>query len=57
MGNLGSYKEVGDMAGPVIVGSLAQAVSIQAGFVGSGLLAAAVMLPLLNTGRKKAQSS
>ena len=32
MGNLGSYKEVGDMAGPVIVGSIAQVASLQVGF-------------------------
>jgi len=47
MGNLGSYKEVGDMAGPVIVGSLAQAASLQVGFVASGLLAGLVTIPLL----------
>jgi len=39
IGNLGSYKEVGDMAGPVIMGSLAQAASLQVGFAASGLLA------------------
>jgi MFS family permease len=48
MGNLGSYKEVGDMAGPVIVGSLAQAASLQVGFVASGMLAAFVTLSLLS---------
>lgn len=53
MGNLGSYKEVGDMAGPIIVGTLAQAISLQAGFVFSGALAGLVTLSLLSTGLKK----
>lgn len=51
MGSLGSYKEVGDMAGPVIVGTLAQTLSLQVGFVVSGLLAGLVTLPFLLKGR------
>lgn len=52
MGNLGSYKEIGDMAGPIVVGGLAQVASLQVGFVTSGLLAGLVTLPLLITRRR-----
>lgn len=52
MGNLGSFKEVGDMTGPIIVGTLAQAVSLQAGFVASGMLAALVTVPLIASRRR-----
>jgi len=51
IGNLGSYKEVGDMAGPIIVGSLSLAASLQVGFAASGLLAGFVILPLLAASR------
>lgn len=46
MGNLGSYKEIGDMAGPLAIGLLAQFLSLTAGFVLCGLLGLAVLAPL-----------
>lgn len=57
MGNLGAYKEVGDMAGPIIVGTFAQVVSLQAGFVFSGFIAGLVTIPLLAIGRRVAKGS
>lgn len=46
MGNLGSYKEIGDMAGPLTIGLIAQLFSLTAGFIACGLLGLAVMAPL-----------
>lgn len=47
MGNLGSYKEIGDMAGPLSIGIIAQLVSLQAGFILCGMLGLAVMAPVI----------
>lgn len=46
MGNLGSYKEVGDMIGPLTIGALAQFLSLTAGFVICGMLGMIVLVPL-----------
>ena len=47
MGNLGSYKEIGDMAGPLTIGFISQFVSLAAGFVVCGLLGLVVLATLL----------
>jgi MFS family permease len=57
MGNLGSYKELGDMTGPIVVGTLAQAVSLQAGFISSGALAALVTIPLVLGWRRRRRAA
>lgn len=46
MGSLGSFKEIGDMAGPLAIGLVSQLLSLTAGFVLCGLLGLAVLLPL-----------
>ena len=47
MGNLGSFKEIGDMAGPLLIGLVSQLVSLTVGFVLCGLLGLIVLVPLL----------
>ena len=47
LGNLGSFKEIGDMAGPLLIGLVSQLVSLRAGFVLCGLLGFIVLLPLV----------
>ncbi|MCD1295067.1 hypothetical protein CUJ83_08660 [Methanocella sp. CWC-04] len=47
MGNLGSYKEIGDMAGPLAIGLISQFISLTAGFVLCGMLGLAVLAPLI----------
>lgn len=55
MGNLGSYKEIGDMAGPLTMGLVAQFASLTIGFVSCGLLGLIVLTPLIV--RAKARAS
>jgi MFS family permease len=47
MGVAGSFKEIGDMIGPALIGALAQALGLSAGFVICGLLglACAALVP------------
>ena len=47
MGVAGSFKEIGDMLGPALIGALAQALGLSAGFVICGLLglACAALVP------------
>ncbi len=52
MGSLGSYKELGDMAGPLSIGVIAQFLSLTAGFVFCGLLGLAMLIPLIARPRK-----
>ena len=53
MGNLGSFKEIGDMAGPLVIGLVAQLVSLTAGFVICGLLGLIILVPLLLSVRSR----
>ena len=43
MGEVGSFKELGDMLGPLLVGMLAQAFGLPAGFVVCGVLGLAAL--------------
>ncbi len=56
LGNLGSYKEIGDMAGPLTIGILAQFISLTAGFVLCGLLGLVALLPIVASIRKRKAS-
>lgn len=57
LGNLGSYKEIGDMAGPLAIGLLAQFISLTVGFVVCGLMGLFVLVPLILNKRKKGTSA
>jgi MFS family permease len=46
MGAAGSFKEIGDMLGPLTIGALAQAAGLTMGFVVCGLLGLAAALAL-----------
>ena len=50
MGAAGSFKEIGDMLGPLTIGILAQAAGLQVGFVLCGLLGLVAALALLRRG-------
>lgn len=56
MGSLGSYKELGDMAGPLSIGMIAQFLSLTAGFVFCGLLGLVMLVPLIAGPRMKVKT-
>jgi DHA1 family tetracycline resistance protein-like MFS transporter len=57
MGAAGSFKELGDMVGPILVGSVSQAFGLTVGFVGSGVLGWCALALITGFGRRSSTPS
>lgn len=56
LGTAGSYKEIGDMLGPITIGAVSQVFGLTIGFVASGLLGLAALLIVATLTRASSNS-
>jgi DHA1 family tetracycline resistance protein-like MFS transporter len=56
MGAAGTFKELGDMLGPLLIGAASQAFGLTAGFVICGLLGLAALIPITTRARATAST-
>jgi MFS family permease len=54
MGAAGSFKELGDMVGPILIGVLSQAFGLAVGFVACGVVGLCVLAALTKSGGRRA---
>jgi MFS family permease len=52
-----SFKELGDMVGPLLVGALTQFFALRAGFVSCGILALVLLVLLAKSGALRADTT